>query len=136
MKPNIAPCWGVVLLVSLFHLDGQPVLAEAPSPPPPGVVFGNDSSLVADSVWSHRGSGSVFIDVATLKEQLESGLMARRPEEFTFIGRVVQLVDTGVLPLDVVKSTFQWARDKRPHPYPYFERAIRIRAGALGVSID
>ena len=70
-----------------------------------------------------------------LKDKLEKGLRARRPEEFAFIGRVVAMVDKGQLPLDLVRETFAWARKKRPYPYPYFERALKIRAAAIGIEV-
>ena len=64
------------------------------------------------------------------------GLLARRPVELAFIQRVVTLVQTGRLPLGMVKSTFQWARPKKPRPFPYFERAIRVRAAQIGVNYE
>ena len=78
-----------------------------------------------------RGGGFV----ADLKSQLEAGLRARRPEEFAFIARVVELVDTGKLSPKLVIETFHWSRRKRPYPYQYFERAIKIRALRAGVQI-
>ncbi len=72
---------------------------------------------------------------ADLKQQLESELKARRPEEFEFIEQVVTLVDEGTLPLSLVNSTFLWARKKQPYPFVYFERALRHRAAELGISL-
>ncbi len=71
-----------------------------------------------------------------LQEMLEKGLKARRPTEFAFIGRVVDQVEAGTLPLDLVRSTFDWARRKRPYPYPYFERALQVRAARLGLTVE
>jgi hypothetical protein len=72
-----------------------------------------------------------------LRQELESGLKARQPQEFTFIAHVVELVDSGNLPLDIVKGTFHWSRKRNPRiPFPYFEQALRLRAGELGVSLD
>ena len=73
--------------------------------------------------------------VADLKKQLEAGLKARRPQEFAFIARVMALVDAKELPRELVQSTFDWARKKQPHPFQYFERALRIRAAKIGVDI-
>jgi hypothetical protein len=73
---------------------------------------------------------------ADLKQQLEAGLYARRPAEFAFIARVVQLVDQGQLPESLVKSTFAWARRKRPYPLVYFERALRLRARKIGIVVQ
>jgi hypothetical protein len=70
-----------------------------------------------------------------LQETLEKGLKARRRQEFQFIGRVVNLVESGELPEKMVQSTFLWARRKREHPMQYFERALRVQAAKIGVRI-
>ena len=72
---------------------------------------------------------------ANLQEQLEKGLRARLPQEFAFIDRVVKMVEKGKLPLDLVRSTFDWARDKRPYPFPYFERGLKKRAARIGIIV-
>jgi hypothetical protein len=74
--------------------------------------------------------------VIDLQDQLERGLKARRPEEFAYIERVVELVRQQQLPLDLVRSTFQYARRKRPYPIQYFHRALTIRAAQVGIAID
>ena len=73
---------------------------------------------------------------ANLTETLEKGLRARRAEEFAFLERIITMVDQGQLPVDLVRSTFDWARHKRPYPYVYFERAIKIRAARLGIKVE
>ncbi len=73
---------------------------------------------------------------ATLKDTLERGLRARRPVEFAFLERVVTMVDQNKLPVDLVRSTFDWARDKQPYPYPYFERALKLRAAQQGIIVQ
>lgn len=73
---------------------------------------------------------------ADLQDRLEKGLQARRPSEFAFLKRVVELVNAGKLSTELVQSTFDWARHKRPWPYPFFERALKIRAARIGVVID
>jgi hypothetical protein len=78
------------------------------------------------------GSG---IDVASLKDQLSAGLRARLPSEFTFIAIVVDKVEADELPLEMVMSTFQWARRKLPYPFPYFEHALRVRARGRGIQL-
>jgi len=94
------------------------------------------SGAVALAALPVRGaevqSGAASIDLKTL---LEKGLKARRPQEFRFIRHVVARVDDGSLPVGVVKSTFSWARDKRPYPIVFFEKALKIRARKLGVAI-
>lgn len=71
----------------------------------------------------------------SLKDTLEKGLKARYPADFEFVDLVADLVDQGKLPLDVVLSTFKWARPKKPAPMPYFKRAMQIRAAELGVDL-
>ncbi len=71
----------------------------------------------------------------TLKDTLEKGLKARRPEEFAFIATVVDKVHEGDLPLSVVDSTFLWARRHDTHEFQYFQSAIRERARKIGVEL-
>ena len=71
-----------------------------------------------------------------LKDELAKGLKARLPSEFAFVDRVVQLVDQGRLPLELVRGTFGWARRKKPYPFPYFQRAMVLRAAKIGVTIE
>lgn len=92
------------------------------------------TTVLADAVPQFGGS-PVGQQAPSLKDTLEKGLKARRPEEFEFVGRVVTLVEQGKLPLDVVLSTFKWARPKKPAPMPYFQRAMQIRAAELGVEL-
>ncbi len=75
------------------------------------------------------------VTVPTLKQQLQTGLLARTPQEQEFLDKVVAMVDSGELPLGLVQSTFLWARRHRPYPMQYFERALRIRANDVGISI-
>ena len=75
-------------------------------------------------------------NVADLQDQLESGLKARRPVEFAFIGRVIERVEARQLTVGEVTSVFQWARRKNKHiPFPYFQRAIRIIAARKNVEL-
>jgi len=78
------------------------------------------------------------VQIANLRDQLEKGLRARLPREFEFIDRVIKLVEINVLPLELVKSTFQWARENaknKRYPFPYFEYALRLRAKKIGIAI-
>ena len=84
---------------------------------------------------AENGGGSYGAEVAGLKDQLDGGLKARRPEEFAFIAKVCTMVDLKQLPYDMVKGTFMWARKKRPYPYPYFERGLRLRAAQRGIKL-
>ncbi len=76
------------------------------------------------------------VDVADLKDQLKNGLRVRRAGDLAFIDKVVELVEAGRLPVSLVKGTFQWARIKTiRYPFPYFAKALRIRAGKLGIKL-
>ena len=94
----------------------------------------------ADAPCFHLSGSSnpVAVEVADLKDQLEKGLKARLPADFSFISKVVMLVEDDKLPLRTVKAVFQWARDrgaKNNYPFPYFQRALKIRAKKLGIVI-
>ena len=81
---------------------------------------------------------STEANVADLQQQLESGLKARLPEEFAFIKKVVAMVGNDQLPLKLVKSTFQWTRKNplaKDHPFVYFQRALRVRAKKIGITV-
>ena len=70
-----------------------------------------------------------------LRNILEVGLRAGTPQQKAFISLVVVRVDQNVLPLDLVLSTFQWARTKPSGQAVYFERALRLRAAQRGIDI-
>ena len=94
----------------------------------------------ADAPGFHliTSSNPVAVEVADLKDQLEKGLKARLPADFAFISRVVMLVENEKLPVKTVKAVFQWARDKgakNNYPFPYFQRALKLRAKKLGIVI-
>jgi hypothetical protein len=69
-----------------------------------------------------------------LKAQLVTGLRPRLPSEFRYIDDVVDQVEIGALPETLVRSTFGYARKKRPYPIQYFDRALRIRAKQRGIN--
>jgi hypothetical protein len=94
------------------------------------VAFALVATLTEAQVVSTGG-----IVLPTLKQQLQAGLLARTPDEIAFVDEVVSLVDSGDLPVSLVQSTFVWARRHRPYPMQYFERALRVRAGAVGIEL-
>ena len=96
-------------------------------------ISADESTLESDSAGN-----PLAVEVADLKEQLENGLKARLPADFAFISKVVTLVEQDKLPINVVKAVFQWARKKgaaNNYPFPYFQRALKIRAKKLGIVI-
>jgi hypothetical protein len=77
------------------------------------------------------------VQIAELKDQLKNGLQARRPEDREFLDRVATMVENEQLPIELVKSTFQWARRKKTYyAFPYFERALILRAEQMGITIE
>jgi hypothetical protein len=103
---------------------------------PIGVFFSLFQMFPAPSqVAAFSSNGSVG-QVADLKDQLEKGLRARLPTDFAFIEKVINLVNHGKLPQKLVLGTFDYARKKSlKRPFPYFERALRLRAAKIGVTI-
>jgi hypothetical protein len=73
--------------------------------------------------------------IENLKKTLAEVLRARRPQEFAFLDRVVELVDQGTLPRSLVESTFNWARKKPRHPFQYFEFGLKARAKEIGIEL-
>ncbi|MEX0676324.1 MAG: hypothetical protein WD063_04575 [Pirellulales bacterium] len=78
------------------------------------------------------GGGVMGLDLRT---QLETGLMARRPEEFEYIGQIIELVEEGKLPRSLVTSTFAWAKQKPVRKLQYFQFALQARARHLPVQL-
>lgn len=91
-----------------------------------------NSAASSQEVPSGSTNPAPGVTIADLEQQLKSGLRARRPVEFEFIHAVVVMVQEGDLPIDLVQSTFLWARRHKPYPYPYFERGLRDRAAKAG----
>lgn len=94
-------------------------------------------SLLATPAFAEP-PGSASADVADLKEQLEKGLKARRPEEFAFIAKVVTMVNQNRLPLSIVKGSFFFVRKKyqsKKYLVPYFERVLRAHAAREGIRV-
>lgn len=95
------------------------------------IILGSVAAGVAHAQTFRRGSGNVV--TITLKQQLNTGLLARTPQERAFNENVVKAVNEGKLPLSMVQSTFLWARNRQPFPMPYFEQALRVRAKKAGL---
>jgi hypothetical protein len=56
-------------------------------------------------------------------------------QEQGFIDKVVARVDAGTLPLDLVQSTFLWARKKPRKKFYYFQQGLILRAAAQGIKL-
>ena len=78
-----------------------------------------------------RGADTGVLDAATMKAALRTAA----PEEDGFIDRVLEKVNRGILPLDMVQSTFLWARKKPRHKFEYFKFGLISRAKDAGIKL-
>lgn len=110
---------------------GWPASAED-EPDRAGAEVGTPNDDAAETGTTLDRAQAVAIELRTM---LEKGLKARRPEEFEYLAQVSQMVSDGQLSENLVRSTFAWARKKRPYPFQYFQRALQVRAKRLGVRL-
>lgn len=101
----------VVALVAWAALTAAPTSAASPS-----------QSSTSTTIMS---DGTTRV---SLRVQLERGLRAMRPVEFEFLDEVLQQVDDGDLPEDMVERAFLWAHRQRTYRVQYFEKALRALA--------
>jgi hypothetical protein len=66
---------------------------------------------------------------------MKVALHTATPQEGGFIEYVVARVDKGTLPLDLVQSTFLWARKRPRKKFYYFKQALILRAAAQGIRL-
>jgi hypothetical protein len=78
-----------------------------------------------------RTAKASTLDANTMKVALHTNTA----EENGFIDRVLALVDRHVLPLDMVDSTFLWARKKPHNKFQYFKRGLILRAQQQGIGL-
>jgi hypothetical protein len=76
-----------------------------------------------------RAAEASTLDADTMKVALHTAT----PEEDGFIEYVLLKVDKGVLPLDLVESTFLWAKKKPCYKFQYFKRGLILRAAQQGI---
>lgn len=71
-----------------------------------------------------------------LQKQLETGLKARRPEEFKYIKSIVAKVEAGTLPRKLVDQSFFYARQRSTtYPIIYFQYTLKELAKKAGVTL-
>ncbi|HEY4761660.1 MAG TPA: hypothetical protein VIH42_13860 [Thermoguttaceae bacterium] len=69
-------------------------------------------------------------------EKMKAALRTTTAEEDGFIDYVLTKVSKGILPPDLVDSTFQWARKKpAKHRFQYFKQALIVRAENIGIKL-
>ena len=67
---------------------------------------------------------------------MRAALRTTPTEEQGFICRVLKKVNNGTLPLEMVNSTFQWARKKPKMQFQFFKQAMILRAADIGVTLQ
>jgi|SRR3989304_3399652 len=73
------------------------------------------------------------LDAATMKAALRTTAI----EEQGFIDDVLILVNEGIIPADLVDSTFQWARKKNSkHRFQYFKKGLIVRAEKIEIDLQ
>ncbi|HEY1066629.1 MAG TPA: hypothetical protein VGE52_10985 [Pirellulales bacterium] len=93
-------------------------------------------ALVAPAAWTQQAPVPIAPgETITLQATLEKGLRCKTPEEFKYIEKISRYVENGKISRELVLSTFDWARDKPKNQVRYFDRGLRERAKALGVSL-
>jgi hypothetical protein len=68
-------------------------------------------------------------------DMMKAALRTTTTEEEGFIDFVLTKVDKGVLPYDLVQSTFLWAKKKPRHKFQYFKRGLILRAAEKGIPL-
>lgn len=133
----------MVVLASFTSLSAEAWLRAGESTTTPATLEPGTNSQETDtpenladgiSLASLPGE-SVGVFTADLKDRLEKDLKARRPVEFAFIARVIELVEADLLPLSLVDRCYLWARRQSTFPFQHFQRAVEIQAKQIGVSI-
>jgi hypothetical protein len=70
-------------------------------------------------------------------ENMKVALHTSTEQEGHFIEKVLAKVKKGTLPLDLVQSTFLWAKRKPTNKkFYYFKQGLILRAEALGIHLD
>jgi hypothetical protein len=88
-------------------------------------------ALAFVAVVGSRTAQASPLDAKTMKVVLHTAT----PEEEGFIDYVLARVDRGTLPLDLVESTFLWARKKPHNKFQYFKRGLILRAEQQGIQL-
>jgi hypothetical protein len=69
-------------------------------------------------------------------ETMKAALHTATPQEEGFISGVLAKVSAGMLPYEMVQSTFLWAKQKPSHRrFFYFKQGLTLRAKQIGVTL-
>jgi hypothetical protein len=88
-------------------------------------------SLAATTSTTTKKKQPNPLDAKTMKVALHTATA----EEGGFIDMVLAKVDDGTLPLDLVQSTFLWAKKKPYRKFQYFKYGLLLRAAQRGISL-
>jgi hypothetical protein len=92
----------------------------------------NTNTNTTTSTSTRRtGVNASRFDAATMRAALRTTPV----EERGFIDRVLYKVRKGILPADLVDTTFVWAKRKPRHRFQYFKYGLIYRANELGVRL-
>jgi hypothetical protein len=87
-------------------------------------------TLLAMAAWSRADSTGV-LDASVMKIALHTST----EQEDGFIEHVIAQVNKGALPLDLVQSTFLWAKKKPNRKFFYFKQGLILRAADRGIKV-
>lgn len=103
------------------------------------------AALVASLVIGHSSAEAQILAappeaagsrVADLQRQLVNRLRATTPERQEFVRRVVVETEAGRIEPRLVQALVRYSVRRRPDfPFPFFERAMRIKAKEVGVDL-
>lgn len=68
-------------------------------------------------------------------EVIKIALRTSTEQEGGFIENVLARVSKGTLPLDLVQSTFLWAKKKPNKKFFYFKQGLILRAASRGIKL-
>ncbi|MGQ9503424.1 MAG: hypothetical protein ACUVQG_01430 [Thermogutta sp.] len=68
-------------------------------------------------------------------ELLKAALHTATPEEEGFVEYVVELVQQGKLPAQILQSAYLWAQKRPKYKFQYFKRAVIYLANQKGIRV-
>jgi len=88
------------------------------------------------TLWAAEPAATARNAIASLEERLKAGLKVRDPADVAFCDRVIEAVQAGEIPAQVVDATYLWAvRRGKKYPFPAFQFSIRAKAERLGIRL-
>jgi hypothetical protein len=81
--------------------------------------------------WARPANAEVKLTAEVMKIALHTAT----PQEEGFLEYVLSRVDKGTLPLELVQSTFLWAKKKSHKKFFYFKQGLILRAAERGIKL-